>query len=89
MKVTFVYCDNVSVVYLSGNPIQHQRTKHIEMDIHFVREKVAKGQVRVLHVPSRYQIADIFTKGLPLQLFKDFRDSLNILQPLISTTGAY
>jgi hypothetical protein len=88
MKATLVYCDNVSAVYLSGNPIQHQRTKHIEMDIHFVREKVAKGQVRVLHVPSRYQIADIFTKGLPLQLFDDFRDSLNIRQPPISTMGA-
>ncbi|XP_060210210.1 uncharacterized mitochondrial protein AtMg00810-like [Lycium barbarum] len=47
-----------------GNPVQHQRTKHIEMDIHFVHEKVARGQVRVLHVSSRYQIADIFTKGL-------------------------
>jgi hypothetical protein len=88
-KATLVYCDNVSAVYLSGNPIQHQRTKHIEMDIHFVREKVAKGQVRVLHVPSRYQIADIFTKGLPLQLFDDFRDSLNIRQPPVSTTGVY
>ncbi|KAI3518344.1 hypothetical protein L1887_06964 [Cichorium endivia] len=60
-KATIVYCDNVS-----GNPVQHQRTKHIELDIHFVREKVAKGQVRVLHMPSRHQIADIFTKGLPL-----------------------
>jgi hypothetical protein len=88
-KATLVYCDNVSAVYLSGNPIQHQRTKHIEMDIHFVREKVARGQVRVMHVPSRYQIADIFTKGLPLQLFDDFRDSLNIHQPPISTTGVY
>jgi len=66
IKVSLVYCDNVSDVYLSGNPIQHQRTKHIEMDIHFVREKVAKRQVRVLHVSSRYQIAGIFTKGLPL-----------------------
>ena len=88
-KATLVYCDNVSAVYLSGNPIQHQRTKHIEMDIHFVREKVARGQIRVLHVPSRYQIADIFTKGLPLQLFSDFRDSLNIRPPPVSTTGVY
>jgi hypothetical protein len=86
---TLVYYDNVSAVYLSGNPVQHQRTKHIEMDIHFVREKVARGKVRVLHVPSRYQIADIFTKGLPLQLFDDFRDSLNIRQPPVSTTGVY
>jgi hypothetical protein len=58
------------------------------MDIHFVREKVAKGQVRVLHVPSRYQIADIFIKGLPQQLFDDFNNSLNIRQPPVSTTGA-
>ncbi|KAJ9536884.1 hypothetical protein OSB04_029617 [Centaurea solstitialis] len=88
-KTTLVYCDNVSAVYLSGNPVQHQRTKHIEMDIHFVREKVARGQVRVLHVPSRYQIADIFTKGLPLQLFDDFRDSLNVRQPPVLTKGVY
>lgn len=88
-KATLVYFDNVSAVYLSGNPVQHQRTKHIEMDIHFVREKVARGQVRVLHVPSCYQVADIYTKGLPLQLFDEFRDSLNVRQPLVSTTRAY
>ncbi|KAE8702546.1 protein YLS7-like [Hibiscus syriacus] len=70
-----------------GNPVQHQRTKHIEMDIHFVREKVAKGKVRVLHVPSRYQIADIFTKGLPRILFEDFRDSLSVREPPASTEG--
>ncbi|KAK4351562.1 hypothetical protein RND71_030875 [Anisodus tanguticus] len=75
-KATLVYCDNISVVYLSGNPVQHQRTKHIELDIHFVREKVARGQVRVLHVSFRYRIVDIFTKGLPSVLFEDFRDSL-------------
>ena len=51
-KATLViYCDNVSVVYLSCNLVQHQRTKHIEMDIHFVCEKVTCGQVRMLHVP--------------------------------------
>ncbi|GJY10905.1 ribonuclease H-like domain-containing protein [Tanacetum coccineum] len=51
---TLVYYDNVSAVYLSTNPVQHQRTKHIEIDIHFIREYVASGQVRVLHVPSRF-----------------------------------
>ncbi|GKC48257.1 ribonuclease H-like domain-containing protein [Tanacetum coccineum] len=54
---TLVYYDNVSVVYMSTNPVQHQRTKYIEIDIHFVRDMVARGQVRVLHVPSRYQYA--------------------------------
>ncbi|GKB54753.1 ribonuclease H-like domain-containing protein [Tanacetum coccineum] len=44
-SATLVYCDNVSVVYLSCNPVQHQRTKHIEIDIHFVHDLVAVGQV--------------------------------------------
>ncbi|GKD53439.1 ribonuclease H-like domain-containing protein [Tanacetum coccineum] len=69
---TLVYCDNVSAVYMSVNHVQHQRTKHIEIDIHFVCDMVTAGQVRVLHVPSRYQYADIFTKGLPSALFEDF-----------------
>ena len=86
---TLVYCDNVSAVYLSTNPVQHQRTKHIEIDIHFVRDYVASGQVRVLHVPSRFQYADIFTKGLPSALFLDFRSSLNVRRPPIPTAGEY
>ncbi|WVZ82160.1 hypothetical protein U9M48_029453 [Paspalum notatum var. saurae] len=64
-KSTLVYCDNVSAVYLSTNPVQHQRTKHVEIDLHFVRDRVAIGDVRVLHVPTTSQFADIFTKGLP------------------------
>nr|GEV13183.1 ribonuclease H-like domain-containing protein [Tanacetum cinerariifolium] len=69
---TLVYCDNVSAVYLSTNPVQHQRTKHIEIDIHFVRDYVASEQICVLHVPSRFQYADIFTKGLPTAVFLKF-----------------
>ncbi|GJT40578.1 ribonuclease H-like domain-containing protein [Tanacetum coccineum] len=86
---TIVYCDNVSAVYLSTNPVQHQRTKHIEIDIHFVRDYVASGQVRVLHVPSRYQYADIFTKGLPSALFLEFRSSLNVQRSPVHTEGEY
>ncbi|XP_071727267.1 uncharacterized mitochondrial protein AtMg00810-like [Rutidosis leptorrhynchoides] len=81
-KATLVFCDNVSAIFLSGNPIQHQRTKHIEMDIHIVREKVARGHIRILHVPTRFQIVDIFTKGLPRVVFEDFRNSLSIRLPL-------
>nr|GEW85150.1 ribonuclease H-like domain-containing protein [Tanacetum cinerariifolium] len=86
-SATLFYCDNVSVVYLSSNPVQHQRTKHIEIDIHFVCDLVATGQVRVLHVPSRYQFTDIFTKGLHTALFEEFRFSLNIRCPLAQTAG--
>ncbi|GJU60711.1 ribonuclease H-like domain-containing protein [Tanacetum coccineum] len=77
-STTLFYCDNVSVVYLSSNPVQHQCTKHIEIDIHFVHDLVAVGQVCVLHVPSRYQFVDIFTKGLPSALFEEFRSSLSV-----------
>ncbi|GJY93630.1 ribonuclease H-like domain-containing protein [Tanacetum coccineum] len=86
-SVTLVYCDNISVVYLSCNPVQHQRTKHIEIDIHFVRDLVAAGELRVLHVPSRYQYADIFTKGLPSALFEEFRSSLSVRCPSAPTAG--
>nr|GEW38137.1 ribonuclease H-like domain-containing protein [Tanacetum cinerariifolium] len=88
-SATLVYCDNVSVGYLSCNPVQHQRTKHIEIDIHFVRDLIVAGQVRVLHVPSRYQFADIFTKGLPSALFEEFRSSLSVRSPPAPTEGEY
>jgi hypothetical protein len=77
-RATVVYCDNISAVYLSTNPVQHQRTKHVEIDLHFVRERVAFGDVCVLHVPTSSQYVDIFTKGLPSTIFTDFRSSLNV-----------
>jgi hypothetical protein len=77
-RCTLVYCDSISAVYLSTNSVQHQRMKHVEIDLHFVREKVAIGQVRVLHVPMTSQFADIFTKGLPSSVFNEFWSSLNI-----------
>ncbi|GKE44869.1 ribonuclease H-like domain-containing protein, partial [Tanacetum coccineum] len=75
LSATLFYCDNMSAIYLTANPVQHQRTKHIEIEIHFVRDMVTRGQ---LHVPSRYQYADIFIKGLPTALFEEFRASLSV-----------
>jgi hypothetical protein len=75
---TLVFCDNVSAVYLSTNPVQHQRTKHVKIDLHFVCERVVCGAVHVLHVPTTSQFADVFTKGLPTMVFTEFRSSLNI-----------
>jgi hypothetical protein len=77
-RSTLAYCDNVSAVYLSTNLVQHQRTKHVEIDLHFVRDYVAAGAVRVLHIPTTSQFADIFTKGLLSSTFAEFRSSLNI-----------
>jgi hypothetical protein len=82
-----VFCDNVSVVYLAHNPVQHRRTKHIKLDIHFVHEKVALGAVRVLHIPSTAQYADIFIKGLPHVIFVDFQSSIHVALPPSSECG--
>ncbi|KAM0996393.1 hypothetical protein ACFX2C_006406 [Malus domestica] len=65
-----LFCDNLSAIALSFNPIQHQRTKHIEIDVHFVRERVAKRQLSVQFVSSQEQFADILTKGLSSTLFR-------------------
>nr|GEV58586.1 ribonuclease H-like domain-containing protein [Tanacetum cinerariifolium] len=89
-SATLIYYDNVSAIYMSSNPVHHQRTKHIEIDILFVRDKVATSHVCVLHVPSRYQYADIFTKGLPSSLFIEFQTSLSnlLLEPHASLQSA-
>ncbi|GJY99396.1 ribonuclease H-like domain-containing protein [Tanacetum coccineum] len=54
LTVTLVYCDNVCAIYMSANLVQHQQTKHIAIDIHFVCDMVTKEQVQVLHVPLHY-----------------------------------
>ncbi|GJT90236.1 retrovirus-related pol polyprotein from transposon TNT 1-94 [Tanacetum coccineum] len=59
-----LWCDNLGATYLSANPIFHARTKHVEIDYHFVREKVAQGDLRVQHISIHDQIADIFIKPL-------------------------
>ena len=80
-SATVVFCDNISSVYMAANPVHHRRTKHIELDIHFVREKVALGQFRVLHVPTTQPFADVMMKGLPTPVFEEFRSSLCIRPP--------
>ncbi|GKV24576.1 hypothetical protein SLEP1_g34169 [Rubroshorea leprosula] len=74
-----VYCDNISSIYMSLNPVQHQRTKHIEIDIHFVRERVASGIICIQYVPSSTQRADVLTKALSFALFRSRRSNLSVL----------
>jgi hypothetical protein len=78
-RATVVYCDNISVVYLSTNLVQHQRTNHIKINLHFVSDKVAVGAVLVLYVPTTTRYADIFTKRLPSSIFVETHSSLNVL----------
>jgi hypothetical protein len=77
-KSTLVYCDNVSIIYLFTNPVQHQRTKHVEIGLHFIRKHVAIGDVYVLHVPTTSQFVEIITNDLRTSVFLYFWFSLNI-----------
>ncbi|RVW98411.1 Copia protein [Vitis vinifera] len=66
-----LYCDNKSAINVAHNPIQHDRTKHIEIDRHFIKEKLEEGVVCMSYVPSEHQLADILTKGLNNSMFHD------------------
>jgi hypothetical protein len=73
-----LWCDNIGATYLSSNPVFHARTKHIEVDFHFVRERVAQKLLQIRFISSKDQLADIFTKPLPLPLFTTCKYNLNL-----------
>lgn len=61
---TVIYEDNQGCIALSDNPVYHRRTKHIDIRYHFIRERVASKEIELKYVPTKYQLADLLTKGL-------------------------
>ena len=74
-----IKCDNTSAINLSKNPVQHSRTKHIEIRHHFLRDHVLKGDCVLEFVDTKNQLADIFTKPLPKEVFFSIRRELGLL----------
>jgi len=74
-----IRCDNMSAINLSKNPVQHSRTKHIEIRHHFLRNHVQKGDCVLEFVDTKNQLADIFTKPLPKETFFAIRRELELL----------
>lgn len=73
-----MYCDNKSAIAMVENTVFHERTKHIELDCHLVREKVQKGIIRLMFVASGSQVADGFTKALSTSQFDWFNNKLGL-----------
>jgi histone deacetylase 1/2 len=73
-----LWCDNIGAKYLSANPVFHARTKHIEVDYHFVRERVARRLLEIEYISTKDQVADGFTKPLTVRQMEIFKNNLNL-----------
>jgi histone deacetylase 1/2 len=76
-----LWCDNLDTTYLFANHIFHARTKHVEVDYHFVRDRVANKEIQIRFIPSHDQLADVFTKPLPTAPFTAFWFKLQVDSP--------
>ena len=77
-RIPEVWCYNTSTLHITRNLILHARTKYIELDFYFVREKVQQKLVEVMHVPSSDQIADVLTKVVSRSCFSSMRTKLKV-----------
>ena len=73
-----IYCDNQATIQIASNPSHHERTKHLDIDLHFVREHVEKGTIKLNHIRKHHQLADCFTKSLPRTSFLNILSKMGI-----------
>ena len=74
-----IYCKNKAVINISHNQVHHDQTKHVEVDRHFIKEKLEEGTICMTYIPSAQQAADLLTKALARPAFEKLRDKLKLL----------
>lgn len=87
IKAPVIWSDNIEVGSLASNLVSHSRTKHVEIDIHFIRDKVVAKEITVGYVPSYEQTADYLTKALTIGRFVFLINKLGVTEVPISLRG--
>ena len=82
-----LYCDNQVAINISENPVQHDRTKHEEVDRHFIKEKLEAQVIKLPHIKSKDQLANILTKAVETQFFEEVLCKLGIGDPTTQLEG--
>ncbi|KAM0055871.1 putative RNA-directed DNA polymerase [Helianthus debilis subsp. tardiflorus] len=86
-KTSMIMCDNEAAIQISENPVQHDRTKHVEVDMHFIKEKLEAGIIKLPFVRSEDQLADILTKAVNGRIFNHCLVKLSIEDPTNQLEG--